>query len=1227
MKILALRGENLASLSAPFALEFQSPAWQQQGLFAITGRTGAGKSTLLDALCLALYARMPRLDRAVSVTVEGVGANDPRTIITRGASHAWAECEFMGNDGLPYRSRWSVRRARGRAKGRLQADEMQAWCLAHTPPRALGRTKTEVLRALVLALGLSFEQFRRAVLLAQGDFAAFLHAPADERATLLERLTGTEAYSRVSIAAFEQAKIARAQCDALQANLGQEMPLGEVERAALVAELAQASKACDQAQQAWQAAAQTVQNAQTKAALQQAFLEAKQAYTDACQAQAVHAAQHPDLARYCAVQAARPAWEVWRQTQRRLQEQSLVQTRLAQQVALATQAYQTAQGVQTQAQAAYDAELAVQRSAQLQWQQAHRLEAEMQVLQQHHQALLEQQQRHTRALTSDQQQIRTLTQRLQQAQNQLSTLALEQQRQNVWAPLAENWEHWFTHLRQQAQWLQSDRQQEKIEQQQQAAYREQAQTLSEQQQTLDSYTQQLRHTQENYQRARAHQRAAPLAALYAEREQLQQAIHQLNQYHQSWQQLQELEQLIHAQQAEVTSATEAIRTAQNNIAHHAQTYEVQQALYEMAERTLDQVMMAANPHVAELRQQLTPEQACPVCGSTDHPWANTATAALEGLYQQQRTQAQELRQAVECTQALLQKNMVLRDQSQRHQQYLTQQLTQAQQQQQTLRASLGHHADPVWNETLYASELAKLEQKMHGLNLPIQQAEWAHQQLERAQQQHEDMLQRVQMAQQYCQGNQKKTAELQTQWQKTQAQRHALQAQLQANAQRLEPVLAPSLGQWQDVLRQDTNGFFKACTQQVEHYLDLQEQQQTLTESLTQSQQQLQTLQARLQPAQEALQRLDTQVKDAQIALQTLHDEWEQLTGGLSVSELIAAQEAKLNRLQQQCQQADGQVQHTSQQWHDAQRQVDQINGEKRMLTEHSVYTQARWEAVCEQLGMSTDGVAQDLHLDPQQIEQWQQEAEDLAQTVARCNQHCETRAHDLAAQPATLPLEAAQAALQQAQAHVAATQAVYTNLQRAVAQDDARCAAHAARLPSLLAAQNQLQRWEQLRDLLGSADGKKLRSFVQGLTLDVLLAHSNQHLQQLTARYRLQRVAHTLELQVCDRVFGDEMRSIHSVSGGETFILALALALGLASLSAEKVVVESLFIDEGFGALDHQTLDGVLAALENLQASGRRVGIISHVPALMERIAWQVQVVGDGHGHSRVVVPEQVAV
>lgn len=168
---------------------------------------------------------------------------------------------------------------------------------------------------------------------------------------------------------------------------------------------------------------------------------------------------------------------------------------------------------------------------------------------------------------------------------------------------------------------------------------------------------------------------------------------------------------------------------------------------------------------------------------------------------------------------------------------------------------------------------------------------------------------------------------------------------------------------------------------------------------------------------------------------------------------------------------------------------------------------------------------------------------------------------------------------------------------------------------------QSVAERWAKLNKLIGSADGAKFKVIAQSYTLNLLLLHANRHLTYLSKRYKLQQVPGTLALQVIDCDMCDEIRTVYSLSGGESFLISLALALGLSSLSSNNLKVESLFIDEGFGSLDADSLRTAMEALEQLQMQGRKIGVISHVQEMSERISVQVQVHKKVNGKSVLTV------
>ncbi|MDD2944063.1 MAG: SbcC/MukB-like Walker B domain-containing protein, partial [bacterium] len=168
-----------------------------------------------------------------------------------------------------------------------------------------------------------------------------------------------------------------------------------------------------------------------------------------------------------------------------------------------------------------------------------------------------------------------------------------------------------------------------------------------------------------------------------------------------------------------------------------------------------------------------------------------------------------------------------------------------------------------------------------------------------------------------------------------------------------------------------------------------------------------------------------------------------------------------------------------------------------------------------------------------------------------------------------------------------------------------------------------ECRRWDNLHELIGSADGKKYRNFAQGLTFEMMIRHANRQLQKMTDRYLLVRDdTQSLELNVVDNYQAGEVRSTKNLSGGESFIVSLSLALGLSQMASKNVRVDSLFLDEGFGTLDEEALDTALETLAGLQQDGKLIGVISHVPALKERISTQIQVTPQTGGRSRISGP-----
>ncbi len=279
----------------------------------------------------------------------------------------------------------------------------------------------------------------------------------------------------------------------------------------------------------------------------------------------------------------------------------------------------------------------------------------------------------------------------------------------------------------------------------------------------------------------------------------------------------------------------------------------------------------------------------------------------------------------------------------------------------------------------------------------------------------------------------------------------------------------------------------------------------------------------------------------------------------------------------------------------------------------------AAWRTSHAQLDDAT--LAQLLHMDDQLIAEARQRLQQNAETLTRCRERldgCLARLASHQQQQAEVP-----EAEQLQQAHAEQLQRCEQAEQRcaetraALLDDDKRRSQSQALLAQIDKARAEMQRWGRIAALIGSSDGGAFRKIAQAYNLDLLVQHANVQLRQLARRYRLKRGGSPLGLLVMDTEMGDELRSVHSLSGGETFLVSLALALGLASMASSKLRIESLFIDEGFGSLDPESLQIAMDALDSLQAQGRKVAVISHVAEMHERIPVQIQVQRQGNGQS----------
>lgn len=1111
MKILAIRLENLASLAGLHEIDFAASPLADQGLFAITGPTGAGKSTLLDALCLALYGSTPRLRQAPAQgsQIEDVGSSklnvsDPSTLLRRGCASGFAEVDFIGRDDHRYRARWAVHRARGKVDGSLQKTNQSLIDL--NTGQVLTAQKNEFKNLLPSKLGLNFDQFTRAVLLAQSEFAAFLKADDNERSELLERLTDTQHYSEISKAAYQRVREAKATLEAIETRLADALPVdadtrttyeqqAQVEEHAL-AEL-QAELSHHQAQ-----GIELERDAQLLRAWQQA---------EAGWRQAEHEWQENQTERRQLAQLDELA--PWRERARR--RQALERTLTANRQTLAEQRRLSEDGDRERE--ALEPRLAAARQAHEQARQNERKA----------QPLLDE----ARRLAAD-----------LEYQRQQLTQQQQEHRQLADAALADDQRHEeLTRTRQPLE----------------ARLDEQRAALARLLETTDERGE---HANEQSGAARSADRNAHelRSSLNRRRDLAQRELQTLQSLQHDWREGERLHREQTATRQQLDAERRRLQTLETEGRQAAERLKAAESEDATIRAQIEAARAARSESVEQLRQYLQEDEPCPVCGGTDHPFrhappAHPGAAMIEAIERQERQQLEGHRQQVEraqqayhqcsadyraCRQGMQERERLL--------EALSSQLDQA-------RAAIdAHHDAPA----LRHSESADgwFETRRERLNRQWREAS--------------DRLAALDDAERLLQPLEADWQRLSLELGKLEERRalhrqrlQALEASLPSCQQQVEDTgrrLAARLGShesvpaWQAALE-------RQCRQAEATLEEHQTRWQTLAQTHAQLSQKLADLEQRQQDAQAEFDELDGAWQAWRRERPALDDETVEALLAVSEADHRRRREA-VTRLERDLAAATIKQEERRQALHDQRRRLLPAADAKDLLDE------ANSRELAEQLARQRETLQA---LERQRDER--QESRDAAQHRLR--------------------------------------------------EDDRRRQAQREGAQAREAAQHELNRWRLIGDLIGSADGKQFRRIAQAYNLDHLLTHANQHLRALTPRYRLTRGGSELGILVIDGDMADERRSVHSLSGGETFLVSLALALGLASMASHQLAIESLFIDEGFGSLDPESLALAMDALDGLQAQGRRVGVISHVQEMHERIPLQIRVEPSGNGASRVTL------
>lgn len=587
---------------------------------------------------------------------------------------------------------------------------------------------------------------------------------------------------------------------------------------------------------------------------------------------------------------------------------------------------------------------------------------------------------------------------------------------------------------------------------------------------------------------------------------------------------------------------------------------------------------------AETRQLLTPGQPCPVCGATEHPFAAGLLGISEESWQRDQERAEELSQRVRALNA--RRNHMAT--------YLT------------LLEQAGGQLGSAEPATL-ALVLTEADEKAAGAEVKA-----LVQQLRNLEQQRPAL--EVSLAQALSQLE--ATQRQQQEYQRDVAAVTAALADAAERAPKVREQISSLLSNFGLSFEGDNGrALTERCRQLSSEYEQKRTQHAAAQGQLETSRVRLEQLQAAHQDSHQWLQANRQELIDRHAAIQALRTERQQLFAGADVAQARWQLTEEVQRRSTELDRATQQQQEQATRLARAEEQLGQREQDARQqqLAREQQHQQLVSSLDAAGLPPSPAALAELLLPEPEVrrlAEQLRQHDQALAATQQSLTDAAQQLQQEQAKALTNEQLLIITEQLVSAQQQLAQLHQQLGQRQQRLSDHRAGQERHAQLAADLERQQQEARRWRRLAELIGSADGKKFSEFAQGLTLTRLVELANRHLTRLNDRYRITRnPAEHLDLLIADEYQAGSTRSMNSLSGGESFLVSLALALGLSELAGHRTQIETLFIDEGFGTLDPETLDVALSALETLQGSGKMVGIISHVEALKERVSTQIHV------------------
>ena len=1223
MKILRIRLTNLNSLRGSTVVDLEQPPLATAGLFAITGPTGAGKTTLLDAVTLALYGRAARYDNT----------SNPDDVMSRHTGECSAEVEFTCASGT-YRSVWQLQRAKKKAAGKLQQAKRRI--IALPAETVVAESIRESDTKIVELTGLDYDRFLRSVLLSQGDFAAFLKANAKERTELLQQITGTAIYNDISKFAYSVCSEAQKKFELLQHDHQAIPVLTLEERTKKELELTTLTHRLQELIALLTGLSARVSDAERWLEIEAA---STRLMTDKTAYESDRTKAIPSLNRLSAHEKIAP-FEVDFAALDRLSVEIADSTSKLQKIESSlpslSERLATATTDAEKALAAVKLEDAKQVELAALWAEVTDLDkvlaialAELRGLGEQHAALTKTADGLTSKLASEDDTIGKLTHTQASAKSWIAehlpdaqlpaTVAEIQDTLAQWTSASSNAHHADENLalqKKEVVGLETN-------------HRLHGEKLLPLQEKVAIQSSDLESAQKILARANG---GLPTPEIEAQRDRARdqrQAIEKLAgevaRFHMLKKDLSELRQKAADVKADSTKTNEAVTTLQQRHVDLNQTLEAHRSALALA-----QVVESLTSH----RAQLSSGTECPLCGSLHHPFVDESKPVVDEL-QPRRDTVKKVEEELKLVQAQTSKAE-------------KQQASYLADEKNLVSGCLKLEADIATLNTLCCTEALSLklpDKFAEGSVIPDALASAKLEETARTSQ-----LAEVRKAEQDLQAlreiHQLAQVEL-TRLQGEVNQQSALLAQAKEQLPRLETVAKGHHETSSDKKTAFVGLVAAFTTSPVGDLASAITLHKTLKEragEFTRRQSELQLVEANLEA--KKLARNETAEQRTK-ALAAVGESAEKVAS--AKIDVSRQQDFRRNKFgdrtvadaQREAREMHSKVKHHAEATRDAAEKLRQdhtaADQEKERVSlalntarTTREQTSIRVNEAALVAGFENEAALRAAKLPDAEAAQLTAHRTMLEETRVALETQSKTLAQRRAPLPAGASEDAAKHTELKAQRSLA--EAEQSTLQenvggcRTILETDDRHREQQKTVATKIdAAQREYNRWNTLRALIGSADGSLFARFAQGLTLERLTGLANRHLAQLSPRYSIRRSkdseAEELELEIVDHYQAEAVRPMRSLSGGESFLASLALALGMSELASGRTSIESLFIDEGFGSLDAETLETAMSALETLQAKGKTIGVISHVPSMQERITVQVKVTKESNGCSRIDV------